>query len=290
MTSKNFYRLKSIIRYSIFFSCLVLSGCLSTLNKKVSRAVDWSAPSGAENSCSYWKNYRPTSPTTIIKTPPSQPEDPCIDKSIASKNHEAIRAVAQSAVEVRPRWSSLPESDKWSQVTLETMENETKTAKSQPAKPIWEIAPKDINKFCPNYNKLNVDERKKFWLFFFSAITETESSHCPTSNGNGNLGLFQFELEDLQSSTWRKDFRCTHVTTTAQAQDPSTNIKCGVQGMISLIRQDNLIGGDPSNNTMSKGAAAFWGVLRYDSIHHGDNRPRMDSWFARYTPCHILKK
>lgn len=157
------------------------------------------------------------------------------------------------------------------------MESEAKQAN---AKPLWQITPRDIGEYCPKYKNMDEPARKNFWVFFYSCMTEAESTNCPTARKDKALGLFQFGLADMQSSMWAPAFRCSNVKTTQGAFTSSVNLKCGVQGVAALIRRDGIIGGR-NMATNEQGAAQFFGVLR----HRNTQSSLVMTNLRNYSPC-----
>lgn len=114
--------------------------------------------------------------------------------------------------------------------------------------------PDDITKWCPNYPKMNKDQRELYWVWILMSMASSESS-CNPRNDNKNapngtaVGLFQ---------VWKPvcpKARDLHV--------PYENITCAVD-LLSKELQNR----DTLMTPTSKGSeGTYWGPLRSDDYN-----------------------
>ena len=111
--------------------------------------------------------------------------------------------------------------------------------------------PDDITKWCPNYPKMNKNQRELFWVWTMMSMASSESTCNPKSDNpnapNGTaIGLFQLEGRVCPSA------RDLH--------NPNENISCAVNLLAKeLENRDTLM------TPTSKGQeGTYWGTIRSD--------------------------
>lgn len=124
--------------------------------------------------------------------------------------------------------------------------------------------PSDILSFCPNYDNLNDDGKKMFWISLLAAMTRFESGFDPTvsftesfndSSGNRvvSRGLLQLSIESALG------YRCP-LNNAQELHDPEKNLECAVRIMDRWVDRDGVITDRPNGNW--RGGARYWSVLR----------------------------
>lgn len=139
----------------------------------------------------------------------------------------------------------------------------------------------DIETFCPQYFKLDNDQRANTWAALFAGVAKYESSYNPliryneTTMGTDPIthkpvyseGLLQLSYQDIQGFPfcefdWNKDKNLSSTDPKKSVLDPFKNLYCGVGIMAKQITRKGLI-------TVSSGA--YWSTLksggRYQQIN-----------------------
>ncbi|MGZ3694808.1 MAG: transglycosylase SLT domain-containing protein [Bdellovibrionota bacterium] len=127
--------------------------------------------------------------------------------------------------------------------------------------------PSDISNFCANYSNLNLSDKKNFWVYMLSAMSERESGQDPAqtykesfNDAKGNsvisTGLLQISIESANS------YGCGF-TSQSQLTDPERNLACGLKILNRWIGQDGLVSG--KSGTAWRGGARYWSTLRTGS-------------------------
>lgn len=122
----------------------------------------------------------------------------------------------------------------------------------------------DLNTlYCPNYLNLTHNEKKQFWIYFFSGLTKAESgfnakirSKAP-KGGHGNYGLLQLS---------KRTARVLCQLSPEDVYDPIKNLKCGITLMdYQLKGAPNDKGKITKKRTLNRiftSPIFFWGPLR----------------------------
>jgi hypothetical protein len=124
--------------------------------------------------------------------------------------------------------------------------------------------PADVAHFCPAYASLSASDKKNFWVYLLSGLTELESDFNPAAtftenfrDQNGRLvesvGLLQLSIGDAAIYGCR--FRST-----ADMEDPYKNLDCGLKILNRWVGSDRAIGG--RNGAAFLGGARYWSTLR----------------------------
>lgn len=127
--------------------------------------------------------------------------------------------------------------------------------------------PADISSFCANYSRLSTADKKNFWVYMLSAMTELESAHNTNTsyteafndvNGDRVIsrGLLQISIESANS------YGCGF-TNANQLHDPKRNLACGIRILNRWIGNDGVISGQ--SGTSWRGGARYWSVLRKEN-------------------------
>lgn len=123
--------------------------------------------------------------------------------------------------------------------------------------------PGDVAQFCPNYAYLDLSDKKNFWVYLLSAMSELESAHNPNSDyvesfkdsqGNNVIssGLLQLSVSD-------KSYGCAF-NSIADVHDPHKNLDCGIRILNKWLSVDGVISGKSGSTWI--GGARYWSVLR----------------------------
>lgn len=131
-----------------------------------------------------------------------------------------------------------------------------------------DILPTDFATFCPKYNKFTYTQKKEFWTYLISAMTQYESKFNPKaryeedfSDSNGepviSRGLLQISIESANS--YDCGFRNTQ-----ELHDPYLNLNCGIRILNRWVgERDFRIAGKVDSKW--RGGARYWSVLRTTS-------------------------
>jgi len=120
---------------------------------------------------------------------------------------------------------------------------------------------KDMKRFCPKYEELNIDEQAIVWGHLLSAMVKFESGYNPKSKMTESDGSISQGLLQL---TYGNSF-CPRNKAEADLDDPIVNLGCGIKLMGSFVAKDGVIaaGGYVSRGAPpAKGLARYWAVLR----------------------------
>lgn len=120
------------------------------------------------------------------------------------------------------------------------------------------------NGMCENYNDLNLEDRRRFWLFLASAIVEKESgfdtfSDYQEDNGRYSRGLFQFGYYQFP-----KVYNCGFTHEMELETNPKKNIECGIKVMNYWITLDKTMRVYNYSTKYVRGLAQYWGALRFE--------------------------
>ncbi len=144
--------------------------------------------------------------------------------------------------------------------------------------------PADIKDFCPAYDDLNARDKKNFWVYLLSSMTELESNHNPAvqyveafydAKGRRvvSRGLLQISIESGNA------YGCGFKTET-ELHDPIKNLDCGLRILNKWIGGDGRITGYSSSLGKYLGGARYWSVLRKDP-----NLGKIKAWNQALRMC-----
>lgn len=152
-------------------------------------------------------------------------------------------------------------------------------------KGLMEKTPSDIAIFCKNYPNLSTADKKNFWLYLISSMSEKESSHNPATkyteafnDHNGNKvvsrGLLQLSIES--GNAYGCGFKNEN-----ELHDPYKNLDCGMRILNRWVAGDGRIAGQVSGSW--RGGARYWSVLRSTNNALG----QIISWTQAQDICQV---
>lgn len=160
------------------------------------------------------------------------------------------------------RWDHRPEANQWTRATLATVLEEH-------GRPLIEMVPNDIQKWCPSYEGQNEFERSAFWIGLLSAMAKHESTWNPAAVGGGGQW---FGLVQISPGTAR-GYGCR--ATSGQAlKNGADNLSCAVRIMASTVPRDGVVAAN------MRGVAADWGPF-----HSASKRAEMAAWTSAQSYC-----
>jgi len=175
-----------------------------------------------------------------------------------------IGALLLAVTQPKLSWEiNKPERSEWTTITLQTVEKYYKDL---------DVA-QDMGQFCPNYFKLDKDQRINVWAELFSLLALYESGWNPHADYTENTlgidkitgqmvvssGLLQLSYGDIVWAKWcpfdwEGDKRIKTFDTSIH--NPKNNLQCGIGIMAHQIRKHKKI-------TIDKGV--YWSTLRAGS-------------------------
>lgn len=126
----------------------------------------------------------------------------------------------QAEISIQPYRKSFSWKQEWSKALRDELSKE-KYSKDDNSLLNIEIDKEDLSELsCSGYNKASLDEKKEFWVTFFSALTRAESAFNPKARGRRVYGLLQLAKPTARS-------RCG--MSSESVYDGEENLKCGVK-------------------------------------------------------------
>jgi len=161
--------------------------------------------------------------------------------SLDDAKRESVKFLGANGDQARAVWDHVSGSEAWTQAVL----TELSLRRSRLE------AGRDIDDFCPGYEKASEYERDTCWLRIVSAMARFESDFHPAatyveSSGRTSVGLLMMDPE-----------HCPAAPTIEKLEDPVANIQCALPRLELLVSRDGVLSGDGN-----KGGAAYWSVLR----------------------------
>ena len=152
-------------------------------------------------------------------------------------------------------WSEANQDGSWTQMAQQAVAATTLAGQN----------PKDIDKFCPKYSKLNKTFKNKFWVGLLSAMAKYESNFNPQTKYTEKFkdktgkkvisrGLLQISIESAN----QKRYDCK-IKAAKDLHGPATNLLCGAKILSSWVESDGVVAYHKAKN---KGGARYWSVLR----------------------------
>ena len=145
-----------------------------------------------------------------------------------------------------------------------------------------ESTPEDASKFCPNYEKLNKDERILFWMKMMTVLMSFESGFSPqksyddTKNISGakikvvSSGLLMMSHESVMPAPYQCDMIDPDKDKgSLDLFDPKKNMACAVRMMNRWIAHDKVIADrseNPEGEVVWKGLPRYWGPFRHTML------------------------
>ncbi len=164
---------------------------------------------------------------------------------------------------IRARWeSSQRDGANWSKYVFENI--------ATLAPNLLTKNPGGIAQFCPGYSGLSANDKRNFWVYLLSAMTELESSHNPAltytekfSDASGkpvvSRGLLQISIESGNS------YGCGFKTET-ELHDPQKNLGCGLRILNKWVGKDAQLAGKDLVAGNWVGGSRYWSVLRAPKV------------------------
>jgi len=168
-------------------------------------------------------------------------------------------------------WASVPEGAAWTDFTANAID--------ELGSGLIASSPSDVSSFCPNYEILDDETKRAFWVSLISAMARPESNFNPAVSFNEydnckypgckddfttqdgrkvvSRGLLQMSQE---SANGYKRFGCEIAIEDEETlHDPATNLRCGVVILARWVSADGQIAKETSPY---RGGARYWSVLR----------------------------
>jgi hypothetical protein len=244
--------MKQIKVLSILLCLLLLAintGCeeMAATGRELASETGFDTPNDEGDDSVTDENPEPEAPTEPVEDPEPNPEpvepDPIVEKPLMWPEFD---------------WDNKhPNFKDWNQYTFDSIE--------EVGEHLINKRPDDILTFCPNYDNLNDDGKKIFWISLLAAMTRFESSFNPEArfteaftDANGNRvisrGLLQLSIESSLG------YRCP-LNSAQDLHDPELNLDCAVRIMDRWIDRDGAITFQTSSGAW-RGGARYWSVLR----------------------------
>jgi hypothetical protein len=132
---------------------------------------------------------------------------------------------------------------------------------------------------CPGYNQASFEEKKDFWVVFFSALTRAESAFNEKAVSRASRGHRSFGLLQLARVTAKG--KCSIISPEKSVLNGEDNLRCGLRLMSwQLLGAPDKSGKNHRPDLVGQlfGKTIFqWGPLRQDD-HSG--RKLLVDWFT----------
>ncbi len=147
------------------------------------------------------------------------------------------------------RWSHVPGHETWNSAAVKALNTH--------GQPLVEMAPEDIDRWCPAYETAGPARREAFWVGFLSALSKHESTYKPAAvSPNGKwFGLLQI------SPATARGYGCRAGSGEA-LKDGGENLSCAIRIMAVTVPRDGVIA---AKDQRWRGVAADWGPMRVQS-------------------------
>jgi hypothetical protein len=155
---------------------------------------------------------------------------------------ESFRLLGERGDRLRSLWQNRREGSRWDILVLGLIEDKRSA---------FELA-QDIDDFCPEYAAATSFQKETCWLRIVSAMARYESEFKPEATYREHTGSISVGLLMMNPD------HCSEANSIALLQKADKNIKCALDRMALLVARDRYLSG-PST---SRGAAAYWSVLR----------------------------
>ncbi|SEN87010.1 lytic transglycosylase domain-containing protein [Palleronia pelagia] len=155
------------------------------------------------------------------------------------------------------RWDFRPESEIWTQATLQAL---TEHGAALPA-----MVPADYAEWCPEYAAQTPENRAAFWTGLLSALAKHESTWRPDAVGGGGLwyGLTQIDPRTARA------YNCD-VTSGQALKDGAANLRCAVR--IAAVQ-------------VAKRGTINRGMRDWGPFHSAAKRAEMAAWTRSQPYC-----
>ncbi|QFU09249.1 Transglycosylase SLT domain protein [Rhodobacteraceae bacterium THAF1] len=166
-------------------------------------------------------------------------------------------AVTQPEAPPVMRWDFRPDSQVWTDATLDALQSH---GAALPA-----MTPADITEWCPDYPNRSAEDRAAFWAGLFSALAKHESTWRPEAVGGGGLW---FGLVQIAPATARA-YGCA-ATSGSALKNPVANLSCGVRIAAKQV---------------SRRGSVNRGMRDWGPFHSGAKRAEMSAWTRAQPYC-----
>ena len=179
-----------------------------------------------------------------------------------------LRPPARKAHIPRTRWQHMKGHELWTRAAIAALKAH--------GKPLVDLVPDDIAKWCPAYPTASDAQRRAFWVGFMSALAKHESTYKPRAVGGGGqwYGLLQILP---QTARWRK----CNVGTGEALKSGAANLSCAIRIMAITVPRDGVVHGYRGKRGL--GVTADWGPM-----HSASKRKDMSRWTRRQNYCKPL--
>ncbi|QAY75153.1 lytic transglycosylase domain-containing protein [Sphingosinicella sp. BN140058] len=202
---------------------------------------------------------QPTLPTSLgttaapSVTPALTPNAPTTSDPKVSAAPQPVRSVSFVG-----RWGDSGERAQWSAFLM------TAVSELGQALTAATFVPSDISTYCPDYRRLDEEQREIFWAALLSSLAKRESNYRPTERYRESFkdstgqyvvsrGLLQLSYESARA------YGCD-VDSAAKLHEPNVNLRCGVRILNRLVPTARAIA--KKEGQKWRGAAAYWGPFR----------------------------
>ena len=172
----------------------------------------------------------------------------------------ALRTAVAPVAQPDPIWADWdhhPQGQIWTSLTHDALMADSTALLS--------TIPGDIETFCPNYEKLDTENRVRFWIALISSLARLESGHDPDTSyvesfkdQHGNFvvsrGLLQISIES------GRGYNC-EIPDAQSLHQAEVNLTCGVKIMNRWVGERDLVLRARENGKW-RGAARYWSPFR----------------------------
>jgi len=152
-------------------------------------------------------------------------------------------------------WAKANADGTWTEITEKAVNGSSLAAR----------LPSDVKKFCPNYDKIGLSDRTRFWVGLLSAMARPESDFRPEktleekfkdSSGKRVIsrGILQLSIESANL------YGC-EIKKAEELHDPPVNLNCAVKIMDRWVKDDGAIATYRLDRE-PRGGGRYWSVLR----------------------------
>lgn len=162
------------------------------------------------------------------------------------------------------RWDFRPEGATWTQDVL--------AAIAKDGQNLTATVPKDLDVWCPGYEKNGPEERAMFWAGALSALAKHESTWNPKASGGGGLWLGLVQIDPRTARYYNCD-----ISSRQDLFDGSKNLACAVKIMDKQVPRGGVVS---STHSPWLGMSADWAPYRPTS-----KRNEMSAWTSAQAYC-----
>lgn len=177
-----------------------------------------------------------------------------------------VRPPARRGYVPRTRWQHMEGHALWTRAAISALKDH--------GAPLVEMVPRDIENWCPAYERNDDAKRRAFWVGYMSALAKHESTYKPGAVGGG--GKWYGLLQILPATA--RGYEC-NVGTGEALKNGAANLSCGVRIMAFTVKRDGVIHG---RDKRWRGVSADWGPMR-----NARKRADMSNWLKRQNYCKL---